>query len=221
MPPEKFRETTETIKARFGDDTDGMARHLAKILNEQHDTREDKRLAEEARDAALAKLPAEGSVVLTPEQAPVWQAFQALGLAPDAITQQIKDGQTAIQERDTLKRDEQIRGAAGAAGYDFEVLKERLGDLVPEVREVDQDGTKRPMAYVKDGSGDVLLTEYAKQHWPKYLPALAASTTLQTGIVLPAQQGGGERSSDPVDTYLKQANEERTARPNPLAPRTT
>lgn len=170
-----------------------------------------------------AQAPAEGSVVLTREQAAQWTAYQQLG-APDALTTQLQQAQAAAQQLAGLQRQELIRAVADAAGYKASVLGQLPGsaDLAFEVREATVDGKVTKTAFVKPKDGaEVALSTYAQQHWTDFLPSLTAQQQQQApGTPFPSQQpAGGQPPADPVAAFALRAQQQRDAATNPLAPK--
>jgi len=132
-----------------------------------------------ARDAETALQTARSEVQTQPkvskEDVDALAAYRALGTV-DEVTTQLETGKTAAQEIATYKRDSVVRAAADATGYNFDVLRDRVGNQELLVREVDEDGQKVKRAFVKpEGGNEIALSEYAAQHWSAYLPALNAS----------------------------------------------
>jgi hypothetical protein len=168
------------------------------------------------------RVPAEGTVVLSGEQATAWQAYQQLGSAQE-LQQRLDAAQTATAELTTLRRSAQLSEVAQIAGYKPSVLTQLAGDREFEIREVETDGTKVKAAYVKDGEQLRPVAEYAQAAWADFMPALQASQGAgqqQAGTKFPAQQGGGQApSGDVAGDLLKQFQQARDSQVNPLAPR--
>ncbi|THF70494.1 hypothetical protein E7T06_07255 [Deinococcus sp. Arct2-2] len=178
MPRAEGNEPDEATKARnlqsLLDKKNGDSVALAaQLLAENNEARETIR----TQRADLQKLQVpEGGVVLTKEQAAAWAEYQAHG-TPAEVKTKIETGAAAIGERDTLKQEKALTSVAEAAGYKPRVLGDRLtaDKLTPEVREIDQDGKKVKVVYVKgEDNKEHLLSEYAKANWEDYLPALTA-----------------------------------------------
>ncbi|HMQ29152.1 MAG TPA: hypothetical protein PKD53_00425 [Chloroflexaceae bacterium] len=168
-----------------------------------------------------AQAPAEGSVVLTREQAAQWTAYQQLGADPAALATQLQGAQQAQQQLVSLQRQQLIGQVAEAAGYKAAVLGQLPGsaDLAFELRDVTVDGKAVKQAFVKPRDGEaVALSAYARQHWADFLPALAAGQQQQTqGTPFPGQQpGGATPPADPVAAFAQRAQQQRDAAPNPL-----
>jgi hypothetical protein len=173
------------------------------LFNENRDYRERIRQLEQ-------QLPGEGAVVLSGDQAAAWQTYQGLG-APTDLQQQLEQAQQAQNELAGLRRAEQIRGVAEAAGYRPTVLERLAEGLTLELREEQVEGQTARVPYVVSGEGHAEpLTSYAQQHWADFLPALSAQQQQQApqgGVTYPPQQGGGGQpaTSKPVDAYFQRA----------------
>lgn len=172
-----------------------------------------------------ATAPAEGSVVLTREQAAQWTAYQQLG-APDALGTQLQQAQAAQQQLTALQRQQLLGQVAEVAGYKASVLGQLPGaqDLAFEVRDVTVDGKTVKQAFVKPKDGaEVPLAGYAQQHWADFLPALARGQQQQQqtqGTPFPGQQpSGGQPPVDAVAAFAAKAQQARDAAVNPLAPK--
>jgi hypothetical protein len=176
----------------------GDAGRVAELLyRENYDLRERARQLSE-------QIPAQGAVVLPPDQAAHWQAYQQLG-EPDALTQRLTAAEQAAQELAGLRRAEQLRTVADAAGYRPSVLGRLAEGLALELR----DGTP----VVVTGDTVTPLADYAQREWAEFLPALAV-TPAGTSYVKQATTVG--QGSDPVAAFTQQRNEERDKAPNPL-----
>jgi hypothetical protein len=160
------------------------------------------------------RVPGEGAVVLTGDQAAAWQTYQGLG-APTDVQQRLTAAEQAQNELAGLRRAEQIRGVAEAAGYKPGVLQKLAEGLTLELREEQRDGQTARVPYVVSGEGQqqqaTPLADYAQQHWADFLPALSAQQQQQPpqggGVAYPRQQGGGGQTatSNPVGAYFQRA----------------
>jgi hypothetical protein len=196
---------------RFNNDAMLMANEL---YRENYRERESNRRLREQVTELQRRVPAEGAHVLTAEQAALWTSYQALG-APQELQQRIEQGQTAIAERDNLRRETTIRTAAEVAGYKPSVLTTlaEKDKLALSVRE--NNGTREAVVTV-EGQQPVLLTAYAEQHWADFLPALTSqsqSPQQQTGTSFVPQVGNGKQTP-PVtaaQTYLQKTYKQKEA----------
>lgn len=162
--------------------SDAVALHL---LNENHALREQRRTLQ-------GQVPAQGTVVLTPEQAAQWQAYQQLGTDPAALATRLTDGTAALER-------EQGRTLAEASGANPAVLTDllRQAGLRAEVREVPATATAPATRAVHvldaQGADQGELRTWATQHRAAYVPALfpPAATPVQ-GTVITPQAGAGQ-----------------------------
>lgn len=221
----------QALLARHNNDAMGVA---GTLFAENYQYREQIRQLREQLQAAQLRVPAEGTVVLTAEQANAWAAYQGLGTV-EVITQGLKDKDTAQGELTSLRRAATLRAAAETAGFDPDVLGTLAGGLEFELRDVTTDGKTVRAAFVKDGQNQLRLEEYAQQKWKKFTPALipgrgqgggAGSQGNGTGgqgaagMRFPAQGAGGQlQGGDMVRQFMEEAEKARTLRPNPLLPK--
>lgn len=159
--------------------------------------RKNKELSDKIAELS-GKVPADGSLVLTGDDAAAYAAYKALG-KPEEVKQGL-DARVQLQgQLDSMARDSAIREAAEAAGYKFTVLQDRdkvaRSDgktLTFAVREVETDGQKSKVAYVKDGDSEKPLTDYAREQWGDFMPSLVVqgTTSAASGTAYPAQHAG-------------------------------
>lgn len=180
--------------------SDAVALHL---LNENHTLREQRRTLQ-------GQVPAAGSVVLTPEQAQAWQAYQELDADPAALRTRLEQGSQAAQR-------EQTRELATVSGANPDVLSDllRLTGLRAEVRDVAAEGTNPARREVRllnaEGQDQGELRAYVQEHRAAYTTALfPASTPAQgaTGTVLNGQAAGSATGapSNPFQAALQGSN---------------
>jgi len=165
--PEKGQNSLQARLRRFNNDAMALAADQHQELYRMR--RKVARLRTQAKDA-----PAEGSVVLTKDEAAVWQALKALG-TPDEI-------RAALTERDSLKaaaaeRDkaEHIAKVAKAANLNADVLQRLPGvdDVTFEITEVEG---QEPQVHAKKKDGDrKALAEFIEAEWKVFEPALKAT----------------------------------------------
>lgn len=159
-----------------------------------------------------------GAVVLTPEQAQQWQAYQAIDADPAALRTRLEQGSSAL-ERETG------RTLAEASGANADVLNHRLrvSGLRAEVREV-AAAEGRPAGRAvhllnAEGADQGELRAYATQHWGAFVPALFPTQTTTTpkvqGTVVSPQAGAGGQAGDSVQGYAARILAERQAAANP------
>lgn len=185
--PDSVVKAFEKLLERKGGDASAVAQMLFHENKQYRD-----RISE-----LTGKVPAEGAVVLSATDAQAWQAYKALGTHEEVKT--AVEQRTQLQgQLDSLSRESAIRDAATAAGYKFSVLLDR--DKVARVdgkqlgfsvREVEKDGSKTKVAFVKDGDTEKSLAEYAQEQWAEFMPSLVVQgTQQQNGTPYPAQHSG-------------------------------
>lgn len=204
---------------------DGVA--LARELyDDNYNLRKKNRELSDEATQLRGKVPAEGAVMLSADEATAWQAYKALGTHEEV--------KTAIEQRtqlqgqlDALQREAALRDAAAAAGYKFSVLQDRDKvaridgkELSYAVKEVEKDGTKSRVAFVKDGDTEKPLTEYAQEQWGEFLPSLQAQgSQQQNGTPFPSQHsgtGGNPKPPNLVAQFQQEQAEKAKAVKNPL-----
>ena len=188
--------------------SDAVALHL---LNENHALREQRRTLQ-------GQVPAQGTVVLTPEQAAQWQAYQQLGTDPAALATRLTDGTAALER-------EQGRTLAEASGANPVVLTDllRQAGLRAEVREVPATATTPATRAVHvldaQGADQGELRAWATQHRAAYVPSLfPASAPAQGTVVTPQAGAGTPDASTGVTGYAAQVLAARQAAANPTPP---
>ena len=177
----------ERLKAKHGN-AEAALRALAFKLDdvERDNARQRQEIA-----GLKGKVPGEGTVVLTGEQAAVWQAYQELG-KPD----EIKATKTGYAQ---LQRDRLFQEAAAAHGYKAAVLGQLPGidGYQIEVREQEKDGKKVKVAIAKSGEGQERpLPELLQEKWADFTPALIEKPATASGTPWPKQNVGGQ-GADP------------------------
>lgn len=171
-----------------------IAELYAEAENKLYSLRDKNRTLREERDGLKAKLPAEGAVVLTKEDAAQLEAYRALG-KPEELGKAVTDRDAAQQELGTLRRAETIRSAAEAHGYRAGPLG-KLPSLAGKdllVKEIQEGDAKVKRAFVKDGATETALPDYIAANDPEFLGALAAETQqhTQAGTSYVQQSAGG------------------------------
>lgn len=227
--PAKVSSMVERLVSRHGSAEAALA-----IVSSQLIAYEDKATADATEIADLRKkVPADGTVVLSPDQRKQWDAFQTLKLTPEQVAEIAK-------ERDTLKgtlsdrdREALARQAATAAGFDPDALVDlaRTKGLHIEIRDgtVKENGkdVAKKIPHVRPAADEkaplVTLTEYAgklAQHEQRMLKPTGA-TQQQTGTPWPTQNPsppGGTATGDKVGEFIAQRNTSAAAKPSPFAP---
>ena len=161
------------------------------LYHDNYQLRDDNRILK-------GKVPAEGALVLTGDDAKAWTDYQQLG-KPDDLRKTISDKDRLQGELGTLQRDGVLRDVADAASYKFNVLKDldtnAKAKLSYTIKEIEQDGKKVKAVFVQpEGGQEQALEAYATATWADYLPALRTTAATQTapGTRYPAQNAGGK-----------------------------
>lgn len=192
---------------------------------------ENKELRDQNR-ALQGKVPKEGSVVLSTEEATAWNAYQALG-SPADLQKTVDDHATLQGSVAQMQRESLLNSIAEQVGFKPKVLaqldrmaKAQGKDLAFSTRETtNQDGKAIPVAYVKDGTLEKPLTDYAESEWADFLPSLRAAAPSGNGApALPAPRfptqhpGSSAPPPDLVTQILNEQAEARAKQVNPLLP---
>lgn len=153
-----------------------------------------------------SKVPTEGAVVLSADEAQQWSAYKQFGAVADV--------QKAIDERTQLQgqlaetqRVEMLRDIASKAGYKPDVLidldrieRAKGKTLIYEMRDMTVDGKAVKVPFVKDGDKELGLGDFATTNWTSFLPALQQPPS---GVQW-QQQGTGQSSSAPTNKTIAQ-----------------
>lgn len=125
-----------------------------------------------------AKLPPDGSVVLTKEQAADWELYQKLG-KPAEVEKALGEGKTAQEGLLKRDRDAEVRKAADGMKMNPDALVQLFG-MHPALEVVSKtvkgsDGKDQTGWYVKDtanNNAETELGQYATTNWQTFLPSL-------------------------------------------------
>lgn len=154
----------EALAAKHSNDGVGLARNLYDQLQ-----------AAQSKVAELSgKLPGEGSLVLTAEQAKAWSKYSTIG-KPDEVKAWLEEGNAAKGEVAKFAREKVVRTVAEVAGFDADVLATLAGDLEFEVADETVKGKTVKVAKVKDGDQSTPLDKYAEAKWGKFMASLKPS----------------------------------------------
>lgn len=190
------RQQLQGLLARHNNDAMAV---VATLLTENHGLRDERR-------TLRGQLPAQGAVVLAPEQATAWQAYQQLGAAPDL--------QTALTEREqlqqriaTLQQDSTLRDVAALAKYDLEVLRTIGGDLSYVIKDETVNGKAEKKVFVKVKEGEaekeIALDKHAEAAWAKFLPSLRLAPERIAIGTPPARTNSGQAQPGAAGTARK------------------
>lgn len=155
------------VLEQYGRDALRLAEKLADVQSDNYRLREERRNLKQQLTEAQGKAPAEGTRVLTPDEAAEYSAYVAFGKPAD-VKKAIDSASGATAELASLKREKQLRAAAEAAGYKASVLTTLAGDL--DIQTEAKDG-KTLVYVVKDGE-KTALADYATKEWADFLPSL-------------------------------------------------
>lgn len=219
---------------------------LGVLAGENLDYRRRHRADQERITSLQGQGPKDGGMVLTPEQAADFKAYQALG-KPDEVKQKVERVGTLEEQVAGAARDQLLATAAGAVAPGTAWKANVLKDIVQakglhvemkDVTEKDKAGNevtvKRP--HVRPANDDKAaltpLEGWVKQNAADYLPALAATaggntgntngntnTTGNAGVGFHggSRSGGQGQATDLVSQRLNRINSQ-ASKGNPLAP---
>ena len=135
--------------------------------------------------AAEAKIPKEGDVIVSSAEATALKAYREMGTAKELQ----EKGNRLVQ----LEQYQMVSEAASVAGMNPKVLSKLLpGEAKLEIGEAtDEDGqAKRVVSVLVEGKDKIRLAKYAEANWSDFLPALKApGEDDQTGKQWIQQQG--------------------------------
>jgi len=135
------------------------------LLNENHSYRD------QLRDLK-AKIPGEGTVVLSGDDAAHWSAYRDLG-KPEDLKKQIKDGLAEREELGVFRREKSLAVIAKAAGVEnvSAFLKVAATPEQHVVKEEKKDGKDIASVFVKDGDNEVAFETFYADFLPSLRPA--------------------------------------------------
>lgn len=223
------------IEKRGGGESGAQAVAL-KLLDDNEKARDGRRKWKERAEAAEGKIPKEGQVVLSKEDAASFELYKVLG-KPDEVKKKVEEGATAattLKDRDTA---ETIANAASLAQIPNGKLLAKLAgptreNFIIELRDEVREGkaVKAPFARKNEANSAFMpLADFAKKELAEYMPALLAkgegtngsSSQQQTTFTATPEQtttGTAPTAGGVVDTFISTRNKAAAARPNPLAP---
>jgi hypothetical protein len=218
IPTPNPAEAFQALLAKHNNDATAVA---SKLFDENFTLRSEKR-------DLKSKLPKDGSVVLTGDDAAEYNAFKALNVKAADAKKAIDELPNLQKANKELASMENLRDLAeiGLDGSKLKlsVLKDQLARFpdaaISFKSEKDKEGKEAKVAYIKkDGdSKELSFTEFANAELADYLPSLKVSTeaTKQpyTGnFGDPKPQGGGDSVFDRIRETEKTKNE--AAKPQP------
>lgn len=191
---------------------------VSTLFTDNYQYRQDKRELTNQVKSLEGQLPKEGQVVLSKDDAALFEAYKALGSTEDLGKLQ-GELTTTREQLGALQKEGTLRDVAEVAKFKLPVLKTLGEKLDYEIREVEKDGKKEKAAFVKNDKGEFTpLADFAAANWADFLPALQQQAEPPKGTPFPNQNAGGGPAPKPnlVGDFIKGANEAREALPNPL-----
>lgn len=176
------------VLQRYGNTAESalrLAEKLAEAENANYKLREKNRTLRQERDDARGKVPGEDAAVLPKEDAALLESYRALG-KPEDVKKALGEAQGATAELGKLRRADQLRAAADAAGFKASVLTALAADL-----DIQTEPTKegKPLVYVVRGDEKIALADYAQKEWADFLPALTQAALVAPDINAGARGG--------------------------------
>ena len=206
-PAPDLGKLVEAAVAKHGDQTSALKAFAADLYSARDDLK-----------AVRSKLPGEGSIVLSGDDAKAWGAYQSIGKPAD-LRKTVDEHGTFATENAALKRDEVLRGVADQAKVNVSVLRKLAGPgLVFETAKVKgKDGKEADVLHVKDMTGakegqtvaSVPFDDYAAAHWADFLPALRPGAKAAD----PVRPPGTPNRLDPSRPYTPPVNGSNLAPP--------
>jgi hypothetical protein len=196
------------LRAQLGTQVDETAlmrllEKQAELLTDNSQLREQRRTLRAEVTELKSKAPADGTRVLSADEAQAYDAYAALGLKPTDLKKALDEGTTVKQELASVRRGETLRSAAEAHGYKPAALAKlpSLKDQDITFKDVDEKGADgKPVKAKRAFVGDVSLPDYIQQNDAEFLPALTdAPKPSGDGVGSPA---GGRRPA-PSDTQVR------------------
>jgi hypothetical protein len=172
-------------------------------------------------DTVKAKIPSDGSIVLTKEEAPLWESYKKLG-TPDVLVPkaQLDDANAKIALIDTEKLNFNAARELGFKGTVFHDLVQAKG-LHVEIKDENENGKAVKRVYVRPKADEkaplVLATKHIETQLADYLPSLREKATPLIPNMSSAEGVGGNATSV-VDSFLagKKEQNKSLAAQNPL-----
>jgi hypothetical protein len=215
----------ESFNARLAKHTD--ATQLAQqLFTENFTLREDKRKLNSRLEAAQGKVPADGALVLTADEAKAWTAIKELSLSPDEIKAKLQSSSESEKELSSLKRKDLMREVGDVEGYKPTVLSTLIAANIPvQIKEIEKDGKKHRAAFVtvKENGADkeVALSDYVQTNHADFLPALRVEQKPDNKFVRQESPGRAPSANryDQIREEQKQRQEAQKTDKKPLEQR--
>lgn len=215
-PPTPPADPAAGVQALIARHNNDLMRVIDHLYGDNFSLREKNRTLKEQVKDLEGKTPKDGTVILSKAEADLLESYKALG-EPDTLKTALSERDQVKGELGTLRKESVLRDVAEAAGFKLPVLKTLAGDLDFEIKEVEKDGKKVRTPFVKNGDSEKPLSDYAKEQWTDFLPALQAQPGQPAGTPYPTQSAGGPTPPPGVLADFKQKSQAaRAAAPNPL-----
>lgn len=213
-----------------GGNSTALAMHL---LTDNRKLRVKNRKANDRAADAEAKVPKDGQVVVSKEDAEALTTYKTFG-KPEEVKTKIEKGVTLEASNVERERAEGIASAAKLAQIPQGTLLGKLADpkrenFVIELRDEVKEGKSIKVPFARkneDKAAWMPLLDFVNKELSEYKPALFAkgesngsteNTTTHTAV--PDQSASGTApASGTVDKFIQSRNAAAAARPNPLAP---
>lgn len=187
---EKVRATD--VHERFSGDAMRMAEKFAEFQEDNYQLREKNRQLKADLDAAAKRVPADGAVVLSADDAKAWDAYQKLGTPAD-VEKAVTDGKTSGEKLAALERNESVRAAAAAEQLNADALLALPNLPAITLKDVkDGEATVKRAFVTIEGGQETALRDFGKQTYAALWPAVEATGEQQqagagSGRKVPAQ----------------------------------
>ena len=191
-PAEKISKAVESLLAKHGDPNAA----LRTVLNENYGYRDQLR-------ELKAKLPADGSLVLAPDDVKTLNSYRELG-DPKDLRKELETLRGDSKELVGIRLERSYSSFAKDAGFKPEAfVKLAMADKLDLVAEEinGKDGKPVKTVFVK-GEGDTKtpLADYVNKHWSTFLPALTESQEKKTVLGSPSRYSQPPAPPGPVAT---------------------
>jgi len=179
------------------------------LMTENFEYREKNRVLRADNEQLRAKVPAEGSVVLSGDDVKLGNDFKGLNLKPADITKMKGDFETLQGKVSTTERQGTIAKVAKVENWDPTVLGTLVGDHALVIEPVTEDvngqskAVDRGFINIKGADNSVTkhrLSEWIEKNHAKFLPSLNV------------EEGSGEESSSSVNGNNRTNFPKQTAR---------
>ena len=198
----------ETFNSRLEKHNNNALDLAQQLFRDNYTLREEKRKLSGKITELEGRVPADGSVVLSGDDAKAWNSIKELNLSPDEIKAKLQSSSDTERELAGLKRTELMRQVADTEGYKATVLSGILpADAAVEVKDLEKDGQKKKRAFIKikenGADRELLLSEYLEANKADYLPALRVEQATNNKYVR-QESNGKPPSNNPWDAIRQE-----------------